>query len=98
MAEDMIERAAQAIKDIQGPPFGTPEWLAKHGEKVLARQQRAAEQFARAALLAALDPEDEALVERVAHEYADPFSGYADPSLAKRIIATLRTLAQGETR
>jgi len=55
MAEDMIERAAQAIKDIQGPPFGTPEWLAKHGEKVLARQQRAAEQFARAALLAALD-------------------------------------------
>lgn len=65
---EMLERAAKAIRDDMGPVFGSPEYLAKPGnvERLEARQQRAAETHARLALLAALDPEDEALVSEVA--------------------------------
>lgn len=64
---DMLERAARALCVIEGvdpdrPAFGgQPEWRYRVGA-------------ASAALLAALDPEDEALVEAVAADLFDQHS------------------------
>lgn len=55
----------------------------------------APESDARLAVLAFLDPEDEALVERVGMEIADHTTGEYSRGLAQRIIATLRATAQG---
>ncbi len=61
---DMIERAAEAIWTAQGWATNSP-WEKRRD--VMKDETRAE---ARAALLAALDPEDEALVEHVAKEMA----------------------------
>jgi len=50
-----IEAAAEAILEIMGPVFGTPEYLAKHADRLIARQRKAAEQFSRAAIVAWLE-------------------------------------------
>lgn len=55
--DETVERVANAIEAIIGPPFGTPEYLAKHGDRIRARNRDTARTFARAALSAMPPPE-----------------------------------------
>lgn len=97
---DMLERAAKAIAD---------KWLEKVDD---ATVRIGPPVIARAALLAALDPEDEALVEEIARatylvgrDWDTPYSfdtapGYAQDAqrdIARTAIATVKHMAQGET-
>jgi hypothetical protein len=43
---------AEAILKEMGPVVGTPEWLARHGDKMERRQREAAEKWASVALAA----------------------------------------------
>ena len=58
LTPEMIERAARAIHDLMGPYLGTPEQIAKHGDRVAARQLETAEKYATVALTAALSCPD----------------------------------------
>lgn len=71
----MVERAASAIyaKDslAQSTPWETLLVVAQHGPNVGKHVVTRCRESARAALLAALDPEDEALVSLVSRRLAD---------------------------
>ena len=58
LTPEMIERAARAIHDLMGPYLGTPEQIAKHGDRIAARQLETAEKYATVALTAALSCPD----------------------------------------
>jgi hypothetical protein len=49
-----LEVAKAACIEIMGPPFGTPEYIAKHSERLIKRRDDAAEAYARAAVTAYL--------------------------------------------
>jgi hypothetical protein len=83
---EMVERAAKAYFEFcdDDDSIERCAWdEADDDEKECARGN------ARAALLAALDPEDEALRREIV------FSGLVTHAEAKRIISALRALAQG---
>ena len=58
LTPERIERAARAKHDLMGPYLGTPEQIAKHGDRVAARQLETAEKYATVALTAALSCPD----------------------------------------
>lgn len=89
MAEDMIERAAKAIWETWSERVRWDERREFHKDET--RKE------ARAALLAALDPEDEALVLHLAKHirYATPGDEDFDISRARAAVDALKRLAQG---
>lgn len=68
MAEDMLGRAARALMERKIPAYKDDAIWAEDRASILMRLARDQDGFAeaRTALLAALDPEDEALVDAVA--------------------------------
>lgn len=91
MAEDMIEKAAKAMCVSQ--------LYAGVWDRLHEGAQETYRTNARAALLAALDPEDEALVLHLAKHirYATPGDEDFDISRARAAIDAFRQLAQGGT-
>ncbi len=76
--EETVERVADAIEAIIGPPVSTPEYLAKHADRLRERNRDTARTFARAAI-AALPPRDALL--REALEALEPFALHAAEQL-----------------
>lgn len=79
MTSEMVERAARAIAAVTIPAFADERIWAEDLPHYRKRDERANREpkmenvigIARAALLAALDPEDEALVSAIAQRLAD---------------------------
>lgn len=84
---DMIERAAKAIWDVL--KLNGVEW-----EDRVEQFKNETRAEARAALLAALDPDDEELVYWLSGHIAD--AGPDNMEMAAAAIAALRKRAQGE--
>lgn len=107
---EMVERSARAIAEA---PATHAHWggMQVSYDDLFAKQQDALVSLARLVLLAALDPKDEALVERVAkrmilarNQGDDRLAGFVltwdrEPALAdaRAAIAALKAVAQGES-
>lgn len=96
MAEDMLGRAARALMERKIPAYKDDAIWAEDRASILMRLARDQDGFAeaRTALLAALDPEDEAL-QQLWGDVIDRFSDPASHHCMATFFAELKAMAQG---
>lgn len=51
----LVEVAAKAIAEEMGPPFGSPEYIAEHADRLIMRRDQAAKKYATLAVQTAID-------------------------------------------
>lgn len=99
MAEDMLGRAARALMERKIPAYKDDAIWAEDRASILMRLARDQDGFAeaRTALLAALDPEDEAL-QQLWGDVIDRFSDPASHHCMATFFAELKAMAPGRDK